>query len=627
MILQTIVLAVAFGIAAQILAERLKLPAILPLLVFGVLAGPSLWRLLGIEGGGLIDPAVLGHGLEIFIHLGIGVILFEGGLSLDPRHLRSVGRTVRNLLTVGVAVTGVASAWLFRAVTDQPWSTAALFGAIVTVTGPTVIGPLLRHMIVPRRVATVLLSEGLIVDPIGAVLAYLVLQAIDRPGMPLQLLGHELLALGLVGTAFGVTAGIAGRWLARSRLTGGELSNLSILALLLVCFLLSEDLAPQSGILASMVMGFTMSTANVPDLVQLKSFKGQLTVLLLSVLFVLLAAQLDLRPVLELGTGGLLVVAGLILVVRPLSVFLSVPPRRLPLADRTVLALTAPRGVVAAGVGSLAARQLQAAGIAGGAALEGMVYLTILVSVVWATVMALVLPPALGYTKDPRRRLIVLVGAHALSAALARVLVSRGRVVVVIDSSPSRLAPLRGDGLGTVRGDARDAASFEAAGIQRDSQVVAFTTNDELNLLVAELVRDEFDVEHPVVALQRLSEEFGTVRRAWVDLLGGDSLDLPTWIRRFEDGRARVVTLGLDAEDAAGEVRAVLEEAGPTVLRAICGWRDGSAVFRLKKGDLEGMEALTLLAAGDRLPAALERLLEPEVDAVAEAERKAGEGG
>lgn len=626
MILQTIVLAVALGIAAQILADRLKLPAILPLLVFGVLAGPNLWRLFGVEGGGLIDPATLGHGLEIFIHLGIGIILFEGGLSLNPQQLRRVGGAVRNLLTVGVLVTGVASAWLFQAVTDQPWSTAALFGAIVTVTGPTVIGPLLRHMIVPRRVATILMSEGLIVDPIGAVLAYLVLQAIERPGMAFQPLGRELFVLALVGTAFGVAAGLLGRWLHRTRWTGGELSNLSILALLLVCFLLSEQIAHQSGILAAMVMGFTMSTANIPDLVQLKSFKGQLTVLLISVLFILLAGQLDLRAVLDLGLGGLLVVAGLILVVRPLSVLLSVPPSALPLKDRSVLALTAPRGVVAAGVASLAARQLEASGIEGGAALEGMVYLTILVTVIWATGMALVLPPVMGYTRDPRRRLILVVGAHALSAAIARVLVSRGRTVVVVDASRSKLVPLRGDGVGTVRGDARDASTFEEAGIQRDSQVVTLTTNDELNLLVAELVRDEFDVEHPVVALQRPSEEFGTVRRAWADLLGGKALDLPRWIRRFEDDRARVVTLDLRPEDAADEVRSVLAEAASGVLQPVCGWRDGSAVFSLGDDKLASLDALTLLVAGDQVPPELDRFLEPEVDALEEAERTAGEG-
>jgi NhaP-type Na+/H+ or K+/H+ antiporter len=627
LILQTIVLAVALGIGAQVLADRLKLPAILPLLVFGVLAGPNLWHLFGIEGGGLIDPALLGGGLEIFIHLGIGVILFEGGLSLNPQELRRVGGPVRNLLTLGVLITALVAAGLFRAVTAQPWSTAALFGAIVTVTGPTVIGPLLRHMIVPRRVATVLMSEGLIVDPIGAVLAYLVLQAIERPGMPVQPLAHELLVLVLVGTAFGVTAGLLGRWLARSRWTGGELSNLAILALLLVCFFFSEDLAPQSGILASMVMGFTMASANLPDLAPLKAFKGQLTVLLISVLFVLLAGQLDLHAVLDLGVGGLLVVGGLILVARPLAVFLSIPPGRLPLAERSVLALTAPRGVVAAGVGSLAARELHAAGIEGGAALEGMVYLTILATVVWATVMALVLPPALGYTRDPRRRLTLIVGAHALSGALARVLVSRGRTVVVIDSSPSKLAPLRGSGLGTFTGDARDAASFEAAGIQRDSQVVALTTNDELNLLVAELVRDEFDVEHPVVALQRLSEELGTVRRAWVDLLGGEALDVQAWIRRFEDGHARVVTLNLEPEQAVGDVLGTVEEMGAGVLQPVCGWRDGTALFRLADGRFEGIDALTLLVAGDRLPAVLEPYLEPEVDAVAEAERTAGEKG
>lgn len=623
MILTTVVVAVALGIAAQVVAERLKVPAILPLLLLGILAGPNLWALFGVAGGGLIDPAALGEGLEVLIHLGIAIILFEGGLSLDPRQLRRVGGAVRNLLTVGVAVTGIGSAWLFHAVTGRSWAAAALFGAIVTVTGPTVIVPLLRHMVLPRRLATILVSEGLIVDPVGAVLAYLVLQTIDRPGMPLGPLAGELATLTLVGAVFGLAAAFVARAVARSRWTGGELNNLAILAVLMVCFLLAERQAPQSGVIAAVVMGLAMSGANIPDLAQLRVFKGQLTVLLISMLFILLAGQLDLFAVLALGTDGLLVVAGMILLVRPASVLAAVRPSQVDWKGRTVLALTAPRGVVAAAVASLAARQLEEAGLPGGAEIEGMVYLVILVTVIWATAMALLLPRVMGYTQDPRRRLIVLVGAHAVTAALGRALKERGREVVVVDSSSAKLEPLAAEGLATIRGDARDAATFEQAGVQRDTQVVALTTNDELNLLVAELVRGEFAVEHPVVALQRVSEEFGTVRRAWTDLLGGGAFDLPGWIRRLESGEGRLVNLDLRPPGA-------LEVARPTVAAAddaapLVAWRSGLPAFRFRLERLEDFEELSLVVPEGALAGELAALVaEPDAG---EPDGRGGGGG
>ncbi len=183
------------GIAGQIIAERFQLPAIMPLLVLGILCGPF--------GLAFVHPEALGDSLEALIHLGVAIILFEGGLSLDPQRLSKVGSAVGNLLTIGVAVTGVASAAVAHWAVDMPWATAALFGAIVTVTGPTVIVPLLRHMIAPRKVKTILLSEGLMVDPIGAILAYLVLQWIARAGIPFRALTGEVLTLAATGIVLG----------------------------------------------------------------------------------------------------------------------------------------------------------------------------------------------------------------------------------------------------------------------------------------------------------------------------------------------------------------------------------------------------------------------------------------
>ncbi|MBZ0111726.1 MAG: cation:proton antiporter, partial [Thermoanaerobaculia bacterium] len=351
MILDTVVLAIVLGIASQVGAERLRIPAILPLLSVGILAGPGFL--------GLIHPDHLGEGLEVIVHVGVAVILFEGGLSLDLGQLSRVGVAVRNLLTAGALITTLGAAALAHYMAGVSWELSLLFGAMVMVTGPTVIAPLLRHMVVPRKVKVILTSEGLIIDAIGATAAYFVLLWVERSGLPLGTLGGEVLKLAVVGVILGFAGGSLCRLIVRRRFVSGEVQNLAILSLLLLVYWAAENQAPQSGILASVVMGVTLSAGDLPDLSKVKVFKGQLTTFLISFVFVLLAAQLDLPAIGDLGWRGAAITAALILVVRPLAVFLTVPSSQCDVKERWVLALTAPRGIVAAAVASLAAISLR----------------------------------------------------------------------------------------------------------------------------------------------------------------------------------------------------------------------------------------------------------------------------
>lgn len=590
-ILATLTAAIFLGTMAQLVAERFKLPAILPLLLFGALAGTS--RI----GFGLVQPDALDPVLEILIHLGVAVILFEGGLSLDLRQLAKVRGAVRNLLTIGVTVTAVGGAIVAHWATGIPWSTAALFGAIVTVTGPTVIAPLLRHMIAPREVKTVLLSEGLIIDPIGVVLAYLVLQWIERAGVPFKEIGFELVALALTGGAVGYLAGALARWLTSSRFCSRELRNLAVLAILMLGYLISENQAHQSGVLMAVVMGMTVSAGKIPDLEPLKAFKEQLTTLVISVLFILLSAQLDLTAMIALGWGGVAVVVGLTFLVRPLAVMLSVHgEQHLGAKERILLAMTAPRGIVAAAFASLAARQLHRAGIAGGAMLEGLVYLVILATGAWATLMAVVLPHWLGYRGDPSRRLTVLVGASPLTISLAALLTARGRKAVILDASRSRVAAARLQGARAQMGDARDAASYERIGVESDASVLALTPNDELNLLIAELVRDEFGIDHPVISLQQPSEEFGVKRRAWIDQLGERPVALPRWSQRLESDQAEILTVPVADESAREQVQDYAQEH-PAAVVLLCGWKGDLPRFGKVMENLASFDEVSLLVS------------------------------
>ena len=596
MVLATLVVVVALGIGAQIAAERMRLPAILPLLLLGIACGPA--------GLGWFHPEALGPVLEVAIHLGVALILFEGGLSLDHRRLAEVGSTVRNLVTVGAAVTTGGAAWLAHATGALEWGPALLFGAIVTVTGPTVIVPLLHHMVAPREVKTVLVSEGLIVDPVGAILAYLVLQWIERAGVPVREMITAVAALTAAGVVVGFAAGSAARLVVRRRWLSGELRNLTVLALLFLAYLAAERQAEQSGILAAVVMGLTISGSELPDLVSLKAFKGQLTTLAISVLFVLLAGQLDIGAVAGLGLTGAVVVAGLILAVRPAAVLLSARGPHLDWRARTTLAMTAPRGIVAAAVVSLAARHLAAAGISGADRLEGLVYLTILVTGAWATGAAVALPRMLGYAGEAGRRRAVILGANPLGEALAAALSDTGWSVVVVDGTCWRLDRFRALGYEVVCGDAREAATWDEAGVEPDSLVAAVTTNDELNLLAAETVHREFAVEHPVAALQRPPEDLGRRSRAWLDLLGGTATDVPGWIRRLESGEAELLRIPLGDGRVAAAVREARREAGDGFLGLFLE-SGGRPAFRFSlEGTPEG--TLAALVAGGRAAALLE---------------------
>jgi NhaP-type Na+/H+ or K+/H+ antiporter len=598
MILATLVAAVGLGIAAQVIAERFQVPAILPLLILGILCGPSALQ--------LFDPSSLGDVLEVLIHLGVAIILFEGGLTLDPKRLLEVGGPVRNLLTIGTAVTTVGAGAAAHYGLDLPWSTAILFGAIVSVTGPTVIVPLLRHMIAPRQVKTVLLTEGLLIDPIGAVLAYFVLQWMERAGFPMRELVGQLAELSLTGLVLGFAAGALAKLVVRTRLVAGELRNLSILALLMVCFQVAEHQAPQSGILAAVVMGITMSAADLPDLVSVKAFKGQLTTLVISSLFILLAGKLDLTEVINLGWKGPAVVGAVILLVRPAAVLFSVWPNHMPLKDRSVLALTAPRGIVAAAVASLAAHRMADLQLPGASSLEGLVYLTILITGAWSTAMAVVLPRVLGYVNDPSRRRAVLVGANKLTDLLAHQLQRDQRTVVVVDAVPWRLESFKDKGFHTVTGDARDAATYEQAGVERDTIVVAATPNDELNLLVADLVHAEFGVEHPVAALGHVPEDFRTRSRAWLDLLTGAEVDVGSWLSRLERGDASLVEVATSSEERRSRLRELRKEHPAGWVRLMA-WSGGQPAF-----DGETSDAVVLLATDGPALAAIQNLADGE---------------
>lgn len=489
----TLALALAAGVIAQSAARHLKLPGIVLLLIAGIGLGP--------DGLGWVNPADLGDGLYAIVELAVSVILFEGGLNLQLSRLRREQASIRRLLTWGALITlsgGAAAVYYFL---DWGIARSVVFGSLVVVTGPTVIGPLVAELRLKHRVATVLEAEGVLIDPIGVILAALVLDLALAPNMDSLAAG----GLGLVMRfGFGILAGVLGgallAWLLRIRhLVPEGHENILALASVLLLFEGCEMLVPHSGILAVTSAGITVG--NLPTLVDrdLREFKDQLSVMLIGLLFVMLAAGVRFEHVEALGLGGLAVVAALVLVVRPLGVFVSTLRSDLTTRERLFVAWIAPRGIVAAAVASIVAGAFEREGLEGGLELRALVFLTIASTVVLAGLTAAPIASWLG-VRMPGREGIAILGANPLGMALAEALREGGRSVVFLDANPQSCRAVEEAGFSVLFGNAIQERTMQRARFESIDTAVALTGNNTLNGVFLDRARQVFGVPRGLAA-------------------------------------------------------------------------------------------------------------------------------
>lgn len=476
-------LVLAASIGTQLLAEHLRLPAILPLLGVGVLLGPELL--------GFVQPDALGIGLQVLIPLMVAIIVFEGGMVLDLGYLRQVSPIVRNLITVGCLVTWLLAALAANLLVDLPWPLALLFGALVSVTGPTVINPLLRRAAVTQRLKTILMAEGVLIDAVGVVLSVVVLEALLSGVSVVDGALTWLIRVG-GGTLLGIGCGwLLGRGLRFiGRRYSAELTRLTALGGALAIYTLGELLSAEMGIAAAAAAGVMVGNMRFPHEREVHHFKGDLTTIGIGVIFVLLAARLRFADLLALGWGGVFTVAALILVVRPACVFISALGTRVPAREQLFLAAVGPRGIVAASFATFAALRLEAAGYAGSQTLVGLVFLVILGTVVIQSFST----PWVARLLGVRPMLTLIVGAEELGRELAKHLQTQGEEVVLIDRDPDSVAAAREEGLVAILGDATQEAVLRRAGIERTHAVVATTSSDKANLIVCQLARSRYGI-------------------------------------------------------------------------------------------------------------------------------------
>ncbi len=607
-ILATLVLVLLVGTSAQILAERLRIPATGPLLVAGLLFGPAVL--------GLVQPELLGVTLRVVVRAAVAVVVFEGGLLLNVSELRHTSRAVAGLVSVGLLITTLLAALLVNLLLGWSWELSLLFGAIVSVTGPTVITPILQKVRVNRRVRTTLESESVIADPLGVILAALVFTAITTPG------GWQYAALhGLTTLAAGaaVGAGVAGAvWVAagRFRLLPSKFTRLGILGAALFAYTLAELIAHEAGVLAAAVAGIVTGTLDVPHKEQVEEFKGDIASIAISAVFILLAASLELSDLVRLGWRGAAVVALLMLVVRPVRVFLSTWGSELRRNEKWFVSFLGPRGIVAASVATFFALELTDAGY-----VEGR----LLVSLVFAVVLATVLIEGSAVGWLARRFKVmpkhtIIVGADETGRLLAAELNRAGETVSLIDLDSDACAAA-----GELRGvsvycdDATDAAVLRRAGAGDAKCLIATTSSDKVNLLVCQVARASFGPDNRkmrLVARANNSSNMAAFEAAGIETMSParaaatilENMVLrPSLLRLLAAGAEPedVIEVTVERESGAGKTLAELALHG-CVVAALK--RDERLVVpngstRLKEGDV-----LTLIGSEPAVNAAREKL-------------------
>ena len=496
----TLAIALAAGVLAQSVSRQVRLPGIVLLLVTGALLGP--------EFASWIEPRALGDGLFAIVDFGVAIILFEGGLNLEWSRLKRQESAIRGLITVGAAVTLVGATLLAGVVLSWRWDLALLFGSLVVVTGPTVVAPLLRDMRLQPRIRTVLEAEGVFIDPVGALLAAALLQVVLTPAPETLAAEAQHLAASLgFGLAAGIGAGLALVALLRYRLlVAGGYEHIFTLAAVVLLFETCSAVVPESGLMAVTVAGVVVGNFKTHVGEELREFKDRLTVMLVGLLFVLLAADVSIDDVRALGLPGLAVVAGLVLVVRPASVWIATMGLKLSARERVFIAAVAPRGIVAAAVASITAVTLESQGIDGGQSLKALVFLVIGVTVIVSGLTARPLAGLLS-VRLPRRDRIAILGARGLALPLAERLRAADVPVVFLEYDPKRSRVVEEAGFPVVFGDPLEERTFLRARPELVGTAVGATSNEHFNSLFVRQALETFDVPGGLVAMESLFGE------------------------------------------------------------------------------------------------------------------------
>ncbi|TWO31530.1 sodium:proton antiporter [Seonamhaeicola sediminis] len=453
---------IILGILAQWFAWKFKIPAILPLILIGLFVGPIAAEYLSDDGQKWIEPVwngekglFPGEGLYYFVSLAISVILFEGGLTLKRAEIKSLGPVITKLITVGSAITFFGAGVLAHFVFHLNWELSFLFSALVIVTGPTVITPILRNIPLKKDISTVLKWEGILIDPIGALVAVLVFEFISVGGEG-GFTKTALIEFGkilLFGTTFGFTFAHALAFVINKKLIPHYLLNVVSLSTVLLVFVESEIFAHESGLLAVVVMGMVLGNGKLENIKEILYFKESLSVLLISILFILLAANMNMEDLLLLYNWNTVILfAAIVFIIRPLAVFICTTQSTLKINDKLFISWVGPRGIVAAGIASLFGGKLANQGVPGAEYITPLVFMVVLGTVLLNATTARYFAKWIGvFLKHSYG--VLIVGASPVARIIAKYLVDNNRHVVLIDSNQYNVKEAQDMGLEAINTD------------------------------------------------------------------------------------------------------------------------------------------------------------------------------
>jgi NhaP-type Na+/H+ or K+/H+ antiporter len=475
----------ALGVGAQWVAWRLKLPAIVLMLAVGLLVGPVL---------GIFNPEQdIGAVVQPLIALAVAVILFEGGLTLELHKLGDARQGVMRLVIIGAPLGWALSTAALYYGAGLGWEASCVFGGIMVVTGPTVIAPLLRQAKLGKRPANLLQWEAIVNDPIGALAAVFAFEFVLVSRTAENLSG----ALAQLSLGFSVAMGVglaAGFMIVRS-FSGGyvpEYMKVPVLfSTLLVCFAVPDMVLHESGLLAVTVMGVVIANADLPSFTELRRFKEHATILLVSGVFILLAASLDFASLARLTWRAWLFVGLIVLIARPLTVFVSLIGTKIPTKERILIAFTGPRGVVLVAVAGLFGTRLADVGIEDGALLAPLAFALVMVTVVLHGFTLAPFARFLGLATT-RRPSVLILGGSRFTTALAQALQKEAVPVQIVDTNHAHLVRPRSVGVPVFYGDILSEAAEHSIEILSFNTLIAASDNDAHNTLVATDLGAEF---------------------------------------------------------------------------------------------------------------------------------------
>lgn len=547
----------AAGLVAQILGWRLRIPAIVFLLAFGLIAGPV---------SDLVHPdEVFGDALFPAVSIAVAIILFEGSLAMGVAGIRTAGRTTITLLTIGSAVTFAGVAVTARFVLDVEWRVAYLLAAVLVVTGPTVIGPIVKSLGLHGRLGMILEAEGTIIDPIGAIATVVVFQSFFETSD--ASVAETLLKTFGIGIGAGVIGTVVLVVVLSRLLIPDELHQVLTLTVVVGTFAVSNHYAHEAGLVAVTVLGFLLASQKRVSVRHILDFNETLRVLFISGLFILLAARIDRATLTDLEWRSIAFMVALVVVVRPVSVAAATTGVGLERAERIFLAATAPRGIVAASIASVFALRLSEEGVAGAQIVLSATFTVIVGTVLLSGLGARPLARRLGLVGDDGAH-VVIVGSNDFTMALAEVLGREDVSTSIVDADRLNSRRARMRGLDSWSGSIFSATDVHEVGLDRATVFLAATTNDELNALACRMAAETLERRH-VFQLPPTRQSDSELGRISLGLFGRSAFAVDATAERLDDLLLegwRVSATNITSEFSVADWRAEHHDAIPLVV-------------------------------------------------------------